>query len=275
MSLTTLLLLIIGFLLGLFVKDYLPSYMRKKAENLATKEDIHEITKIQEDIKKNNQIELENIKGELLKSSNLFVTTMNSLSISRQAFNTYISSATNEIWKCAVDISNNISFLATLTDMCNLMPELKEDWFKKGNQEITTKTDQDAILELTAIFNKTELHKIFISEALYTSLLNYVSFAMVFKMLARKAIKDNKILNLREDIDINELFRRTLPKALIGKIYQNAFYAKNCSLIYHQIIIANAQKEITGKDFSEASIEQAINIESQYTELTKKNPIKA
>ena len=33
------------FLLGLFTKNYLPSYMEKKGENLATKEDVKEITR--------------------------------------------------------------------------------------------------------------------------------------------------------------------------------------------------------------------------------------
>jgi hypothetical protein len=35
------------FLLGLLVREFLPSYLRKKAENLATKEDIAQITKLQ------------------------------------------------------------------------------------------------------------------------------------------------------------------------------------------------------------------------------------
>ena len=38
------------FLLGLFLKNYLPSYMQKKGENLATKEDIQEITQKTEEV---------------------------------------------------------------------------------------------------------------------------------------------------------------------------------------------------------------------------------
>lgn len=40
------------FLLGLFLKNYLPSYMDKKGENLATKEDIQEITLKTEEVQK-------------------------------------------------------------------------------------------------------------------------------------------------------------------------------------------------------------------------------
>lgn len=38
------------FLLGLFVKNYLPSYMDEKGKNLATKEDIQEITRKTEEV---------------------------------------------------------------------------------------------------------------------------------------------------------------------------------------------------------------------------------
>lgn len=38
------------FLLGLFIKNYLPSYMNEKGKNLATKEDIQEITRKTEEV---------------------------------------------------------------------------------------------------------------------------------------------------------------------------------------------------------------------------------
>ncbi len=40
------------FLLGLFIKNYLPSYMDEKGKNLATKEDIQEITRKTEEVQK-------------------------------------------------------------------------------------------------------------------------------------------------------------------------------------------------------------------------------
>lgn len=40
------------FLLGLFLKHYFPSYMEEKAKNLATKEDVEEITRKTEEIQK-------------------------------------------------------------------------------------------------------------------------------------------------------------------------------------------------------------------------------
>ncbi|MDU7725172.1 hypothetical protein [Clostridium perfringens] len=46
-----LLISFLSFILGLFVKSFFPKYMEKKAENLATKEDIKEITKKTEEVK--------------------------------------------------------------------------------------------------------------------------------------------------------------------------------------------------------------------------------
>lgn len=57
----------IGASIGLFflLKHFIPKYFEKKAENLATKEDIGEITTIVESIKQQNNKELEFIKSEL------------------------------------------------------------------------------------------------------------------------------------------------------------------------------------------------------------------
>jgi hypothetical protein len=63
------LLTLIAFGVGLFIKDYFPSYFSKKGENLATKEDIEDITKKIEGIKSSYSIELEKIKTELLWES--------------------------------------------------------------------------------------------------------------------------------------------------------------------------------------------------------------
>lgn len=59
------LLAITAFLIGLFTKDYLPNYMKKKAENLATKEDIADITRKTEDVKHEFQREFASFSNTL------------------------------------------------------------------------------------------------------------------------------------------------------------------------------------------------------------------
>jgi hypothetical protein len=55
----------VAFVVGLFVKSYLPSYFKKKGENLATKEDIADITHRIETVKLEYEKQLENAKADL------------------------------------------------------------------------------------------------------------------------------------------------------------------------------------------------------------------
>ena len=56
---------ILTITLGLFIKNYLPSYMDKKGENLATKEDIQEITRKTEEVQQEFRVGLEEFSSDL------------------------------------------------------------------------------------------------------------------------------------------------------------------------------------------------------------------
>lgn len=64
----TILFIIFAFVLGLIVRNYLPSYFNEKGKNLATKEDITEITTQVEQVKYSYNSELENTKISLQKT---------------------------------------------------------------------------------------------------------------------------------------------------------------------------------------------------------------
>jgi hypothetical protein len=63
---------ILIFIIGLLIGKFLPSYFNKKGENLATKEDIAEITKKAEEVKSEYLKELENFKADLVKQQKGF-----------------------------------------------------------------------------------------------------------------------------------------------------------------------------------------------------------
>jgi len=50
---------------GLFLKTYLPSYMAEKGKNLASKEDVQEITRLVESVRAEYTSQLEQLKAEL------------------------------------------------------------------------------------------------------------------------------------------------------------------------------------------------------------------
>lgn len=61
-----------GFVvLGWFLKSYFPTYLQKKAENLATKEDIDELTHAVEGIKSKYATDLEVLRAELQKANHV------------------------------------------------------------------------------------------------------------------------------------------------------------------------------------------------------------
>ncbi|MGX1373432.1 type II secretory pathway pseudopilin PulG [Priestia megaterium] len=57
--------IVVGLLIGFMLGSYLPSYFKQKGKNLATKEDIKEITTLQEEAKKDFQTALEEHKSAL------------------------------------------------------------------------------------------------------------------------------------------------------------------------------------------------------------------
>ena len=57
--------IVLIFLVGLFTKNYLPSYMDKKGENLATKEDNEEITRKTEEVQREFKEEFEAFSSDM------------------------------------------------------------------------------------------------------------------------------------------------------------------------------------------------------------------
>lgn len=62
MTLVEILIALLAFLLGLVAREFLPSYFRKKGENLATKEDVAEITDLQKAVEHRFNDLIENSK---------------------------------------------------------------------------------------------------------------------------------------------------------------------------------------------------------------------
>lgn len=63
------LLPVFGFILGFVVKNFIPAYFSEKGKNLATKQDIKEITQIIEQVKAELSKDLELLKYELSKKA--------------------------------------------------------------------------------------------------------------------------------------------------------------------------------------------------------------
>lgn len=70
------LIIVVAFILGLFIKNFFPKYMEEKGKNLATKEDIEEITEKIEKVKYEYNEEIEKLRSNLNKDFQEYIDTM-------------------------------------------------------------------------------------------------------------------------------------------------------------------------------------------------------
>jgi hypothetical protein len=89
---------VLGILfLAMFKKDYFPAYLKAKAKNTATKEDIENITSIVEDVKQNNKIQFD----EIQKKNEVF---FDEIKQSKNRFNSKQFELYNELWSSLIDL---------------------------------------------------------------------------------------------------------------------------------------------------------------------------
>lgn len=87
MSHEEILYLAIAFLVGLFVREFLPSYLREKGKNLATKEDVEKITHSVESVKSDYAVLLEEVRNK----NQLRVAALEKrLEVHQKAFTTWL-----------------------------------------------------------------------------------------------------------------------------------------------------------------------------------------
>jgi hypothetical protein len=105
MDVVTILAVVVAFLAGLLIKSYLPAYAKTKGQNLATKEDIAEITDQVERVRAAITAEsalLErrrNVYGRIANALRIFIAGHGATSEQRQDFH----SAYSECWLWAPD----------------------------------------------------------------------------------------------------------------------------------------------------------------------------
>src|ERR1700724_1636329 len=102
------LIFLAGSVVTWIVKAYFDSYFRKKAENLATKQDIEEITRTVEGVKREVSVQLELIKWELSKKA-----TIHRLAAEKEF------EALSEIGNALYDLQSATSTLRPSADVIN------------------------------------------------------------------------------------------------------------------------------------------------------------
>jgi|GEM_PF-4987612 len=106
---------------GIIFKAYAPSYIKEKAKNLATKEDVAHITKEVERIKSEHHKELEEFKSDVWKQQQIFLWEKENNNIRIQLFREAITT----IKKYSTQVQNT-SFMSLNMDACQKLSSMEE-----------------------------------------------------------------------------------------------------------------------------------------------------
>ncbi len=129
-------------IMGWLARSYLGSYTKKKGENLATKEDIGEITRTVEEIKSELATSMEFIRWELNKKA-----TIHRLAAEKEF------EALSEIGKCLFELQESTEELRP-TGLRRIDPEESEEDTKTKYQERQKRWRKDHDAFVTAVQHK-------------------------------------------------------------------------------------------------------------------------
>jgi len=125
---TDILLLVLIFIVGLLIKIYLPRYIGEKAKNLATKEDIADITGKIEQVKAEYAKQLELYKSDIWQTQQRYLQMQEEVKLKVEIF----KRAVVDVAKLT-DIISICQHHASNSEMNAAIAEMA---FEKGNQEV-------------------------------------------------------------------------------------------------------------------------------------------
>ncbi len=103
--------LIIVLIVALLLKEYLPGYAREKGRNLATREDVAEITRKVESVKTDYSRELERVRAELEASNRRVQAELDkTVFVHRIQFETEFN-ALSDVWEKLAAVRSTMSVL--------------------------------------------------------------------------------------------------------------------------------------------------------------------
>lgn len=206
--LNILLLILIG-LMGLLWKKTLSEYLREKGKNLATKEDIGEITKKVEEIKSNYLIELEKIKMDLS-----FLSKKHTMLFDEKII------VFKKLQKRLVNFKKYcIAMIGEVGDVSEFHPNL---------QVLSADIDKSALPHITALYEIKQEDFIFLSEKskeLLSSLLNSLSMMPSMEIHILRDNNDSEIQKNFTEVYLNAIEK--IDECLIGLFNELEFPNQN------------------------------------------------
>lgn len=216
---------------GLFLKNYLPSYFDEKAKNLATKEDIGDITDKIEKVKFNYSKEVEQLKTELNKDFQEYIDEQKFLK--ERSYNQYcelysklytiiVQSEYLRYFNQFDDNFDNLPFLETSREKIKTNIDLKTMSVKQTREEIN-----DAVTN----FNKISIVDMVIDKGHLASE-RLIKLAVAYRYVHKFYTDETMDPEQLEKFQKEELLM--IAEIVKTVIYETNKFKKICSLDYNE-----------------------------------------
>lgn len=255
------------------INKSIPSYFSEKGKNLATKQDIGDITDEIESVKKIHQGELEELKASLAKEREITSLALQARNISLGSFSSQKGEAIQNMWDLMIELRNDSAFELTQAEFIQHSPTYEKEVFNPNfrNSQETRSLD---IAKISSGINNAlkELRKdrVWLGQSLWGKFTSYVSIISIIRLEFHKYLKGEGDLNLSDSESLIELLSEFYSKEIINEYdYLKNFSSISVILNSLETQILNQVNDIqSGNTAARDTLEHAAKIENAKRKFT-------
>jgi hypothetical protein len=176
-------LLAVGLVYFLLNKT-IPSYFSEKGKNLATKQDIGDITDKIESVKKIYQSEIEELKSSLAKEREITTLALQARNISIGSFSSQKGVAIQKMWDLMITLRNSSAFELTQSEFIQHSPTYEKEVFNPNFRDSSEAKSVDIVKissEMNTAFRELRKDKVWLGQSLWGKFTNYVSIISIIR----------------------------------------------------------------------------------------------
>jgi hypothetical protein len=265
-------LLAVGLVYFLLNKS-IPSYFSEKGKNLATKQDIGDITDKIESVKKIYQSEIEELKSSLAKEREITTLALQARNISIGSFSSQKGVAIQKMWDLMITLRDSSAFELTQSEFIQHSPTYEKEVFNPNFRDSSEAKSVDIVKissEMNTAFRELRKDRVWLGQSLWGKFTSYVSIISIIRFEFHKYLKEGGNLDLSNSDSLIELLSEFYSKELINE-YDLLKNFSSISVILNALEtqILNEVNDIqSGKTAAKDTLDHAAKIERTKRKFT-------
>jgi hypothetical protein len=265
-------LLAVGLVYFLLNKS-IPSYFSEKGKNLATKQDIGDITDKIESVKKIYQSEIEELKSSLAKEREITTLALQARNISIGSFSSQKGVAIQKMWDLMITLRDSSAFELTQSEFIQHSPTYEKEVFNPNFRDSSEAKSVDIVKissEMNTAFRELRKDRVWLGQSLWGKFTSYVSIISIIRFEFHKYLKEGGNLDLSNSDSLIELLSEFYSKELINE-YDLLKNFSSISVILNALEtqILNEVNDIqSGKTAAKDTLDHAAKIERAKRKFT-------